>query len=282
MTIKNLQSAAAEAGQHGLTTDALLPSGVLRFVKPAPLVLTSMVLPQAEIERMRAVLDALGFAVEDASTEDGVGADVTTFRYTLIRNGTHARVLLYIGDEVLTVANRHNKRALVEIREIFATKNKVTALYVFHGLNPSPAFKNLMQGEWRDVYRIRVRFIPLSDLAAFDEMSDADRAAYLRRELELDEGPGESVPAKTISGEDIRKIIRIIAAIPAFKDDGVRGRRVLVQTAGLSAVAGSFDFDGNPQTVAGRRLLLEGIVDRDDLPTDACDFLKDVLKREDA
>lgn len=279
---------ASYAEHATVLPDRFVPE-VLRAVKIPPL--TEMMLLDDDLQRIRPVLEKLGFAVDDDHIDQVVGRETTEFRFTLIRNVT-MRVVLRLPDEILTVSNRENRLALNEVRDLFLVRfGRGTTLYIFHDSNPHGLHKNLMEGEWPEKYGIKSKFIPMSDLRDIEEMQLEDRKAYLRRTLDLDDqpaGPVQKPAADAMTPQEMGKLADILASLPEFRDEGPRGRRVLVQRAGLLDFAKSFDFNGTPKTVAGDLVLelrdrglgalVETIKGLEDLPSEKREFVAKLLE----
>src|SRR5262249_23069801 len=127
-------------------------------------VLDDMVLPKEYLQRLAPGLEALGFSYEEQTLAPRVGDGGTTYRFTIIKKDGHSKVLLYFEAEVFAEFRREYKLALEEVRDLFQSKYEM--FYVFHA-RLAPIYKNLMLGEWREKYRIIVKFIPLVDVDGF-------------------------------------------------------------------------------------------------------------------
>jgi hypothetical protein len=137
----------------------------LKLVLPAPL-LDTLCLPRERLELIKPVLEQLGLSCEEGQIEPEDSDEI--FHFTLVRNGV-CRALLFLEDENLSFYSRENKLALEEVRDAFQGKHPV--LYVFHNQIPHATYKNLMEGQWFEKYTIRAKFIPLSQLDDFENMT---------------------------------------------------------------------------------------------------------------
>ncbi len=279
------------AEQASVAPDNFVPNRVLRAVNVPPL-LAKLYLLEEHLTLIQAGLEKLGFSQREGELERSEGGETTTFHFTLVTNGSR-RALLYLEDEILTIYSRANKLALEEVRDLF--QGEFDTLYVFHDSNPKGTYKNLMQGEWPQKYRISTKFIPLSELEDLRDMTIEEQVGYLKRELDLAAAPAHPAaaakkpPAVQMAINEMRKLAERIAKRPEFTDEGPRGRRVFVENAALREFAANFDFDGKPRTVAsdlvtslldrGLGQLLEMMKDLEDLSDDDREFITGLLER---
>lgn len=286
----NLESAGSREEnvlrRISVAPESLVPERVLRFVRPAP-VLDRMVLPGEYLEPLRPALAEVGLTASEELLEQAVLQ--TTYAFTLLRMGDSVWALLNIPDSILTLFSRENKLALDEVRDLF--QGKYNPLYVFHESIPQVTYRNLMLGEWRDKYQLKVKLMPLSDLKDLAQQPLVEQVKYLKRELEVKEAappaPPDQPAKHPLTVPELLGLHRVVAKLPEFET--ARGRRVLVESAGLSEFAENFDFEGSAATVAGdlvnslaksRRLrpLLEVVKLSKDLPASDNVFIQETLE----
>jgi len=272
---------------------ALVPDMLVHALTKAPPVLTEMTLLDKYLELIRPSLTGMGFSVTNDHLDQIVGKETIEFRFTMVRNGV-SRALVQLGNEVLTVVCRENRLALAEVRDLFLTQGefrKEKRLYIFHDSNPHGAFKAWVQGEWFQNHGIRSKFVPLTDLAGFPDMQLAQQSDYLRLTLDLvgqpDGTPSKPAPKEMPAGH-MKRLAEILAGLPRWTDEGVRGRRVMVAESGLLEFVNSYNFEGGPKTVAfdlivdlldeGLGLLLKLIQGQQDLRTSDKKFVGEILE----
>jgi hypothetical protein len=283
--------AETSAQRAPVPADTFAPTSVLNAVK-APPVLSSLTLSDDYVERIRPGLQELGFSVDHDHLDQAEGKETIEFWFTVVENGAK-RFLLQLDDEVLTVFSRVNKLALGEVRDLFKGKYRHgTTLYIFHESTPHGSYLVLMEGQWRETHRIAVKFIPLSQLRDFDDDMPLEKQMdYLKVRLDLADqpaGPEKKLPASEISPDERKKLAKILANLPVFRDDGVRGRRALVHSADLRDIAESYDFEGGPWMVAyslivdlpsqGLGLLLKRMGELPELSDAEREYIADVLE----
>jgi hypothetical protein len=252
--------------------------------------LTELALPRELVEVLRQPLNRLGYLIDNGQLTQTLGKDAMDFHFNIVKNGSQ-RVLIQFQNEVLAAFTRQSKLALIEVREVLledADFRREKRLYIFYDSNPHCSFKLWIQQEWQVNYGVQSKFIPLTELKNLTDMHPEEQSSYLKLNLDLDHSPTAKPIPRDMTIVCMQRLAEILANFQEFQDGGARGRRVLIEGAGLAQIAASFDFDGVARTVAwdlilrlldGRLdLLLNAMRSRDDLNKNDKDFVSSILE----
>lgn len=220
-------------------------------------VLETLLVPTSYLDLLRVPLQNKGYRTEEAERSRLEGGTRSTIRYTVVLKASRKWPLLYIQDEILTVYTIGNRAALDDLRVLF--EDEFRTLYVLHAAQPHGVYRNLA-GSWESRYGIRVRFLPISGILDFEQMSLDEQIAYLTRELELEAEyvtgtppPPPKVPGSDLETYHLRKLIAVLGKISQF--DTARNRETFLSVNGLGELVSVVQFEGPREAVAGRVVL---------------------------